>query len=217
MSRLNFDRNRSAILAIVGFSILACPAVAAEAHPAAQVAPKDAARLRHPVAIALAQGGRVLLTANERSGSVSVVDLKACRVEAEVDVGKSLSSITALGKSDEGRFLVTDSATHRLYLLSFDGKRLSTVASLEIAPYPQNVVCDKNGRRCYVASLWSRRLTVVDLDRDAARAIHMKIGATSGSCRLRRVCSSSARTVSRSWRPMPSGETWRSSTSYMRN
>jgi cytochrome c peroxidase len=138
------------------------------------------ARLRYPVALALANHGRLLLAANERSGTISVVDLTARRLSAEFPIGKQLSDLVAVASPNADSpelFLSTDTATGRLDLLARKENDLKTVDSLGVNAYPVSVSVEKEGRRCFVASQWSRRLSFVDLVRDAPQSICLKLGA----------------------------------------
>ncbi len=139
------------------------------------------ARLRSPIALALADQGKLLLAANQRSGTVSIVDLSTERVVGESSIGKLLSDLVALpglvslpGHVD--RFLCTDWETHELYLLARHGHELTIVDKLRVSSYPVSVRIDKTGGRCFVASLWSRRLTAVDLVADAQGGVRLKLG-----------------------------------------
>src|SRR3954471_18394663 len=57
---------------------------------------EPAARVRRPEALALVDEGRLLLAANARSGSISVIDPIARRLLAEHDVGKGLVDLAPL-------------------------------------------------------------------------------------------------------------------------
>ena len=73
-------------------------------------------RLRRPVAIAVSPDGKVLYTANRRSGSVSVIEVAKRSVVREIDLAGRLSGMALLvgGK----HLLVTDEQNHQLILLS---------------------------------------------------------------------------------------------------
>jgi cytochrome c peroxidase len=120
----------------------------------------------------------MLLVANRRTGSVSVVDPKAARAIGEVPVGKSLSDLVALNGLDAGFFLAADSASHQLHLLSFRDRTLKVVDSLAVAPFPATICVDSSGKRCFVASPWSRQLTVVDIDRRPGASLQLKLKTT---------------------------------------
>jgi YVTN family beta-propeller protein len=167
------------LLAVLDLLFLIPMGTAAEIHSVASTPPPGVARLRSPVALALAERGSLLLSANQRSGTVSIVDLKAAHVVAEVPIGKAPSDLVAVSGPDEGYFLVTDWATNQLHLLLLRrGGELTVVDSLQVSPFPASVCCDTNGKRCFVASLWSRKLTVVDLERGPDKSRRLKTATT---------------------------------------
>ena len=55
-----------------------------------------ARRLASPVALAIADGGKTILAANRRSGSISVIDAASRSVVAEHDVGRGLAGLAVL-------------------------------------------------------------------------------------------------------------------------
>src|SRR5262245_52365354 len=108
------------------------------------------ARLRRPVALVLADGGRRLFVAN-RCGSVSVIDTENNAAIAECDVGRTLAS---LGLLPDGRLLATDEETNELLLLSHDAAGVKVAHRLKVSPTPVSVRVAADGTRCFVASLW---------------------------------------------------------------
>lgn len=115
---------------------------------------------RKPVAIAVTVNGQ-LVTANERSGSISLLEgTESLGVLSETVVGKSLSDIAVLNSS---YFLVTDFTGHELILIKQKGAELNAVYRLAVSSYPVSVRISGNGTRAFVASLWSRTITVVDV------------------------------------------------------
>ena len=76
-------RNRLAVMAILAAVMVGRMAGAGE--------PQTASRARQPGALVLVDGGRFLLAANGRSGSISVIDPAARRLVAEHDVGRGLA------------------------------------------------------------------------------------------------------------------------------
>jgi YVTN family beta-propeller protein len=143
--------------------LAACLAVSASRLAAPALAPPPllrTARLRRPVAAVLLADGRTLWVANQRSGTLSLVDLSGPRVCAEVAVGQHLSGLTAL--PDGKHLLAVDDERHELIALSLAGARLAVLARLKVGPSPASVLA-LNGTRATVASTWSRRLQVVDL------------------------------------------------------
>ncbi|HEV8001688.1 MAG TPA: cytochrome c peroxidase [Planctomycetaceae bacterium] len=137
---------------------------------------QGAPRLRYPIALAFADSGKLLLAANERSGSISIVQMSPPRVLAECPIGKHLSDLVAVrGSGGDELFLCTDSDANKLYLLARQGTELKVIDSLKVRAFPASVRASENGRQCFVASLWSRRLTVADLVRDEKGSVHLKI------------------------------------------
>jgi YVTN family beta-propeller protein len=118
-------------------------------------------QLRRPVAMVLVEKEHLLLVANRRSGSVSLIDTRAARVVAEYDVAKQLSDLVAV---PGGPHLIgLDEAAHRLIVLRRDGRKLEIVGRVKVAHTPVEVQVTADGSKAFVTSLWSRRLSVVDL------------------------------------------------------
>jgi len=136
--------------------------------------PAQALWLRHPVAAAFLDEHGTLCVANQRSGTVSLVDVPRRQIRAEMTVGKHLTDLAVL--PDRTHILVVDDERHELVALSFDGARLSVRARLTVAPYPASIAVQPDGQRATVASLWSRRVQVVDLT---------PLSSVSGSAPLR--------------------------------
>jgi DNA-binding beta-propeller fold protein YncE len=108
-----------------------------------------------------------LCVANQRSGTVSVVDLSRAQVRDEFAVGKHLTGLAVVPGGKQ--VLVTDDARHELIALSWNGKTLTPRARRAVGPYPATVVVLAGGKRAMVASTWSRRVEVIDLGPPAAR------------------------------------------------
>ncbi|MFO0811496.1 MAG: cytochrome c peroxidase [Gemmataceae bacterium] len=137
-----------------------CPAAAAlGVLLAAAIGPGAPAGPPHrPVALALSPDGRWLYVANRR-GSISALDTDARQVAAEVAVGRELSD---LARHPDGRLLATDAATNQLIALACGGPTLKEERRVEVAPSPVCVRASPDGSRVVVASLWPRRITVLD-------------------------------------------------------
>lgn len=126
------------------------------------------ARLRRPVALQLSADEQFLYVANSRSGSLSTVDLKTSAIANEQPIGQTLSDIRLLpgGK----RLLITDEKTNELVFVDVDGAEMSVVHRLTVPVNPVSICVSKDGRFAVVASLWSRRLSFIDLSPDACCA-----------------------------------------------
>jgi DNA-binding beta-propeller fold protein YncE len=119
------------------------------------------APLRRPVAAAFLADGRTLCVANQRSGSVTLVDVSRSRLLGEWAVGRHLTDLAVL--PDRKHILVVDDERQELIALACDGSRLTPRVRLTVGPYPVSVVIEPDGTRAAVVSLWSRRVEVVDL------------------------------------------------------
>jgi YVTN family beta-propeller protein len=114
--------------------------------------------LRRPVSLRGAAGDRVLV-ANRDSGTISVIDARALRVVDERKVGQRVSDL-AISPNGALAF-VTDEAAGELIRLS--ASTLEIIDRVRVAAYPVSVRVAPDGRWCSVASLWSRRLTLLDV------------------------------------------------------
>lgn len=155
------------------FSCRACLSIAwialfhAAALQGAEPEKADDPRLRRPIAIVPDGDGKTALVANQRSGSISRVDLTARRVVGEATVGKHLTTFVRVGKTD--LFLATDDAAHELLLIEAKAaKPMSVLERLSVSPYPVGIAVSPDGSQAFVSSLWSRRLTRVRIDLRAA-------------------------------------------------
>ena len=126
------------------------------------------ARLRRPMAVTLLDGDSRLLVANRQSGSISVIDPGMRRVLAEHDVGRGLADIVAL--PDDRHVLAVDQAGHDILLLNVHEDAMGILARVRVAPDPVRIVLASDGSSCVVASLWSRRLTFLELTRGRSPA-----------------------------------------------
>ncbi|HEX5268946.1 MAG TPA: cytochrome c peroxidase, partial [Gemmataceae bacterium] len=117
--------------------------------------------LRRPAALALADDGQWLFAANRRAGTISVIDTAAARAVAEVGVGGRPADLVAT--PDGGRLLAVDEEAGELVILDRKGSDLKPVRRVKVSPTPVGVCVSADGARAAVASLWARRVSVVDL------------------------------------------------------
>src|SRR6185369_16807573 len=78
-------------------------------------------KLRNPVALVRSGDDRFLYVANQRSGSISVVDLNEQKVVAETVIGERLSDLIALPDRDSAHLVATDEAAHEVIVLTARG------------------------------------------------------------------------------------------------
>lgn len=141
-------------------------------------ADEPAPSFRRPVGLALSADEATLFVANQRSGTLSVVDTRATRLIEELPVARRLSDLAVT--ADHRQLLLTDDAQHELIWLEITADHPTSRANvrqrLPVSPFPVGVAVTRDGRRCFVTSLWSRRLSVVDLPSDPgqpARVTHV--------------------------------------------
>ena len=144
--------------------LILCVGITSREVSAEELAP----RLRRPVDAVWLDAGRVLLTANSRSGSVSVVDLSALSVVTETVIGGQPVALLPLS---ETRLAVVDQAANRLRFLQFsrDPWVISVESELSLLRGPNSMVrLDEDThpatRVVSVASLWDRSLEKIELD-----------------------------------------------------
>ncbi|HEV3022271.1 MAG TPA: hypothetical protein VGX76_07375, partial [Pirellulales bacterium] len=116
--------------------------------------------LRRPVALAISADGRWLSVANRRSGTISTVDTETRNVVGEAAVGRVLADLVGL---PDGRLLAVDEAEAQLVLLASGGPALRVADRLAVAATPVSVCVSSDGKRAAVASLWPRRVTLVEV------------------------------------------------------
>lgn len=117
------------------------------------------ARHRRPSALALLQGEQHVAIANERSGSLSIVDWRNGEVLGESDVGRSLVDVVRWGES---RLLALDGDAHQLVVLEVGAPPdIRVLRRLAVAEHPIAVHLNPQQTRVAVTSLWSQKVTVI--------------------------------------------------------
>ncbi|MBI1914880.1 MAG: YncE family protein [Planctomycetes bacterium] len=132
------------------------------AEPASATSPSDAPphrSLRRPVALALADEGKWIFAANQRSGTVSVIDSVSLKVVTEVPVGRKVSDLAIT--ADGNHLLAVDEEAGELAVFRRQGPRLESPVRVTVGPSPVSLRIAADGTRCVVALLWPRRLTVL--------------------------------------------------------
>jgi cytochrome c peroxidase len=158
----------------LAMTLLGGPSAGGELQPA-ELQPA----LRRPIALALDQDEQTLFVANQRSGTLSAVDTRSATVASELPIGKQISDMVAT--PDRRVLLATDEGQHELVVMDVvarpgERKQAAVRQRLTVSAYPVGVVVTRDASRSYITSLWSRRLTVVELadgGRGAARIAHV--------------------------------------------
>jgi cytochrome c peroxidase len=115
--------------------------------------------LRRPAALAVV--GDRLFVANRRSGSLSIVSLPDWKVVAEIAVGKQLEDVVRVPGTD--LLLAVDSGADELLLIEAGERSASVVERLHVRGSPVTVRVAGDGSFCSVASLWARRVTLLEI------------------------------------------------------
>lgn len=160
-------RRAMGALGLAGLVMLASAASAADRPDS------PARRFRQPVALAIVDGGKTMLAANARSGSLSIVDAGNRRVVAESDIGRGLSDLAAL--PDGRHLLAVDRTAGELLLVEYRDRAARVVGRVAVAPDPVRVVAIDGGSMAVVASTWSRRLTFVRLKPRAPEGAELEL------------------------------------------
>lgn len=129
---------------------------------------EDQPHLRRPVAGAWLEESKLLATANQRSGSISVVDIQKRIVLSEVAVGESLVDVAAIPTG--GWLLAVDAEAHELVVMQWEADELQIRERVPVSHYPVNVAVSPDGSRCTVASQWSRTITTFGIEPAEDRA-----------------------------------------------
>ena len=126
-------------------------------------------QLRRPVDAVWLDPGQVLLTANSRSGSVSIVDLGTWSVVREIGIGGQPVALLPLS---ENRLAVIDQTANQLRFIQItrDPWTITVETELPLLRGPNSIVLvdedatDRTTRVVSVASLWDRSLEKIELD-----------------------------------------------------
>jgi YVTN family beta-propeller protein len=117
---------------------------------------------RSPIALALSGDGSRLLTANQTSGTVSLVDTQAGRVLDEVATGEKPAGVAI--SPDGTRAVVAHWYGYDLAILEVGTDQLRVAGRIEVGPEPRGVVIAGDGKLAYVAVGVSNEVVRVDLD-----------------------------------------------------
>jgi YVTN family beta-propeller protein len=117
---------------------------------------------RSPVDLALTSDGRWLVTANQTSNSVSLVDVERSRVTCEVPCGERPAAV-AIG-ADDRMVLATAAFSGELWRFERVGEGLRPAGHVRLGFDPRGVAIAPDGRLAYVALAAGSSVAVVDLD-----------------------------------------------------
>jgi YVTN family beta-propeller protein len=128
-----------------------------------RLAPAEPEPHRSPIALALSPDGSRLLTANQTSGTVSLVDPVAGRVLHEIATGDKPAGVAFA--PDGRRAAVTHWYGYDVAVLGIDGDRLSVVGRVPVGPEPRGIAIAPDGKSAYVAVGVANEVVRVDLEK----------------------------------------------------
>ena len=121
----------------------------------------DVAADRSPVSLCLFDGGKKLLTANQTSGSVSLVDVTSRKVLHEISTGNKPAGVSV---SPDGKTaVVTHWYGYDVAILAINGEKLSVIGRVEVGPEPRGVAIGLDSKSAYVAVGVANEVVKVDL------------------------------------------------------
>ena len=116
---------------------------------------------RSPVDLLLTTDGKWLLTANQTSASVSLINLASGKVVSEIPCGERP---TALAITPDGKTaLVSGTFSHDLTLLSLKEGKLTRSGTVRLGFEPRGLAVSNDGKLAYVALTTAHVVAVVDL------------------------------------------------------
>jgi YVTN family beta-propeller protein len=128
---------------------------------------------RSPIDVVLTHDGKQLLTANQTSNSVSLLDRASGKVLAEVAVGKRPVSL-AIGPQDD-LVAVVGNWDGDLTLLTKDGDKLTPAGVIRLGAWePHGVAITADGKTAYVALTTANQVAEIDL---GSRQVTQRIDA----------------------------------------
>lgn len=132
--------------------------------PPASTPPSAAANPdRSPVDLLLTRDERLAVTANQTSGTVSLLDLASGKVLQELPCGERPAALAFT--PDQSRLLVSCTYSGEVVLFRFDGDRLHEDGRIWVSFEPRGLAVAPDGKRAYVALTSGHRVAVLDLDR----------------------------------------------------
>jgi YVTN family beta-propeller protein len=153
-----------AVPVVVGFAIFLATLVWSGPivpTPATDAPAANEEQNRSPVDLLLTKDESRLLTVNQTSSTVSLVDVAVGKVLTEVQVGQKPSAIALT--PDEKTALVTGTWSGDVTFLSLQGDRLTNTGKLYLGFEPRGVVISADGKLAYVAQTSAHKIAVIDV------------------------------------------------------
>jgi YVTN family beta-propeller protein len=116
---------------------------------------------RSPIALALSADGSLLVTANQTSGSVSLIDTSGGKVIDEIKTGDKPAGVAI--SADGKRAVVAHWYGYDIVLLDIKSGAISIAGRVEVGPEPRGVAISLDGATAYVAVGVANEVARVDL------------------------------------------------------
>ncbi len=142
--------------------------IAVAARPSPDTPAKPPERHRSPADVTILPDGRRALTANHTADTVSLVDLDAGKVLAEVACGRK--PVAIVRSADGRRAAVSNHWSDSVTLLEVSDAGLKSIAEVAVGRLPQGAVFTPDGSRLYVTA----GEEIVEVDWTARRVAHRR-------------------------------------------
>lgn len=126
-----------------------CPLLLVETPARTSAPPPRPVPHRSPCDVALVTEGRLAVTANHTSDSVSLVDLQEGKVVAELPVGRKPAGVAC--SPDGSRAVVSNLWSDTVTLLEIGSAQLRWLGEIEVGHLPRGVVFGRDGKSFFVA------------------------------------------------------------------
>ena len=138
---------------------------------------------RSPVALAVSDDGKVCLTANHTSGSVSLVDLASGRILSELAVGSGPADVAWMNEREALVSLLHDDI---LVVVTRIGDKLALGPRFGVGDEPRGLALSKDRKFAYVALGGDDAVAVVDLksNRSAFPVSYLAMGGIPKTVRV---------------------------------
>lgn len=117
---------------------------------------------RSPVDLLLIDGERRVVSLNETSGTISLLEVASGKVLDEAEIGDQPTSMALFPSGD--RIGLAASYSGDLVIVAIDGERLQVEKKIQVGFEPYGVAISPDGREAYVSCVASHELAVVDLN-----------------------------------------------------